>query len=118
MRSDGLSASALLRARAVTTKAIHACFNILAVLDRLGDGIVASPSRCEPREPREPREPELRELKTRPGHEIGEACRELVAMAPAFMIFNDVRVEARPGDTVGSIKDQFYAKMTDHRVRW
>ena len=45
------------------------------------------------------------------GDSIEHACAALVAMAPAFMLFNDTRVEAQPGDTAGDVHARWDAGM-------
>lgn len=43
------------------------------------------------------------------GTTIDRACERLVKSAPAFMLFNDIRIEADPGDT---------PSRGDHRRVW
>jgi len=41
----------------------------------------------------------MKEIKVGAGEHIYKACERLAANAPAFMVFNDVRIEARGGET-------------------
>jgi hypothetical protein len=50
------------------------------------------------------------------GEHIDRACERLVAMAPAFMVFNDIRVEAKRGDAAGDLKARWQRSMEEARV--
>ena len=49
----------------------------------------------------------MKEMKPEPGERIDLACDRLRALAPAFMVFNGIRVEAQPGDTVGVLCERW-----------
>jgi hypothetical protein len=46
---------------------------------------------------------DLKEMEVAAGQNITRACELLIQQAPAFMIFNGVRVEARGGETRGDL---------------
>jgi hypothetical protein len=51
----------------------------------------------------------MKEREVRPGARIYRECEELVAYAPAFMVFNGTRVEAHPGDTADAVYGRWLA---------
>jgi ribosomal protein S21 len=53
----------------------------------------------------------MKEIKVSAGDHITRACARLVKEAPAFMVFNDVRVEAKIGDTAGDLESAFQSGM-------
>lgn len=53
----------------------------------------------------------MKELQVSPGDDITDACKRLAKAAPAFMIFNTIRVEADPGDAPGDLVAQYRSKM-------
>lgn len=57
----------------------------------------------------------MNEVKTEWGECISQACERLQRAAPAFMVFNDVRVEAAPGDTAGDLQGRWTAEMDRRR---
>jgi len=54
----------------------------------------------------------MKEMKLLPGENISDACANLAKQAPAWMNFNDTRVEAKPGDTAGDIYQRWDAERT------
>jgi hypothetical protein len=54
----------------------------------------------------------MKEIEIWAGERIDLACERLAREAPAFMMFNDTRVEAVPGDTAQAI----YDRWSDRRV--
>ena len=54
----------------------------------------------------------MKELEVMCGDRIENACERLARVeAPAFMVFNDVRVEARVGETAGDLHARWSAEM-------
>lgn len=53
----------------------------------------------------------MKELDGLAGTHINDACERLVKNAPAFMVFNDVRLEAVPGVTAGDLVARYHAEM-------
>lgn len=49
------------------------------------------------------------------GTTIDRACERLVKSAPAFMLFNDIRIEADPGDTASDLVAEYHAKSDQRR---
>lgn len=43
------------------------------------------------------------------GETLIEACERLAQAAPAFMIFNELRIEAQPGDTASTLYHRWYS---------
>jgi len=54
---------------------------------------------------------EMREIDPGAGEHIDKACEKLVRAAPAFMVFNGVRVEAKVGDTAGDLHARWSEDM-------
>lgn len=46
----------------------------------------------------------MKEITVFAGDYIGNVCAQLAKEAPAFAVFNDIRVEANPGETAGDIQ--------------
>ena len=59
----------------------------------------------------------MQEYEALAGDHIRYACTKLAAMAPAFMMFNDIRVEAQPGDTVAVLEARYDAAMAAVRAK-
>lgn len=60
----------------------------------------------------------MKEYKPNVGDQIKDACEKLLAMAPAFMKFNDVLVETRAGDSVNdSMRDSAQTSRTFGSLR-
>lgn len=57
----------------------------------------------------------MNEIQVSWGDDIGRACARLAAAAPAFMVFNDVRVEASVGDTAADLQVRWSAEMDRKR---
>jgi hypothetical protein len=55
------------------------------------------------------------EMRVEPGEGIGEACKKLAAVAPAFMVFNGITVDARLGATPGELAAQWSEKISRRR---
>lgn len=55
----------------------------------------------------------MKELRVGPGDNISDACQRLVKAAPAFMIFNTIRIEADPGDTPGDLVAEYRSKIDE-----
>jgi hypothetical protein len=51
------------------------------------------------------------------GRNIGWACEQLARAAPAFMIFNDIRVEAHGGETPSELCEQWNASAQRLRAQ-
>jgi hypothetical protein len=66
----------------------------------------------------------LPEYEPLPGDHIGQACRSLLAIAPAFMIFNGIRVEAQTGVTIAYLIGKYQslraarADRVDEKQTW
>lgn len=54
---------------------------------------------------------QMKEIEVEAGEWIGSAVRRLVASAPAFCVFNNVRLEARPGESADDVWRQWTAAM-------
>jgi hypothetical protein len=57
----------------------------------------------------------MKEIEVGCGDHVARACERLVKEAPAFMVFNDVRVEARPGDSAADLHGRWTAEMDRKR---
>ena len=53
----------------------------------------------------------MKEVEAMAGDHISGACERLAAEAPAFMMFNDVRLEAIPGVAAGDLVARYHAEM-------
>lgn len=60
----------------------------------------------------------MKKMEVECGDVINNACERLASMAPAFMIFNDTRVEAQPGDTAAKLYDDWYAARTKAQAEY
>lgn len=58
----------------------------------------------------------MKEIKVFAGDEITKACERLAREAPAFAVFNEVRVEAKPGDSAGVLVARYHAEMDRKRA--
>jgi hypothetical protein len=58
----------------------------------------------------------MKEVEAYAGDHISLACKRLAAEAPAFMTFNNIRIEACPGDTAGDLEAK-YQGASEERAR-
>lgn len=59
----------------------------------------------------------MKEYEPLAGDHIDRACATLVSMAPAFMKFNDVRIEALGGESAGDLVATYHAEMDRLRAK-
>ncbi len=55
----------------------------------------------------------MKEIEVHAGERIDLALGRLVAEAPAFMVFNDTRVEAAPGETVQTVYERWCSRRPE-----
>ena len=60
----------------------------------------------------------LKEISVGPGDRIDKACERLAREAPAFMVFNEVRVEAAVGDSAADLQGRWQAGMDRAREEY
>ena len=60
----------------------------------------------------------MKEVQVSPGENIARACERLAAEAPAFMVFNDIRVEAAPGEAASDLCGRWSAEMDRRRAEY
>lgn len=60
----------------------------------------------------------MNEIEVGCGEEIGRACERLARAAPAFMVFNGVRVEAPPGAAAADLHARWSADMDRRRQEY
>lgn len=49
----------------------------------------------------------MRQMNVRPGETLAEACKKLANCAPAFMVFNGLRVDAQIGDSAETLYGRY-----------
>ena len=59
----------------------------------------------------------MKEIENLCGVHITAACKRLASEAPAFMVFNGVRVESKVGDTPGDLEAGWHAEMDRLRAK-
>lgn len=52
----------------------------------------------------------MKEVEAYAGDHISRACERLAAAAPAFMMFNEVRIEAQPGSAPGDLVAYYHSE--------
>lgn len=52
----------------------------------------------------------MKKLPIEPGEHISHACKQLAKAAPAFMVFNDIRVEAAEGESAETLFSRWNAE--------
>lgn len=52
----------------------------------------------------------MKEMEAHAGDHIARACERLAKSAPAFMLFNDIRIEAQAGATAGDLVARYQAE--------
>ena len=55
----------------------------------------------------------VQEYRPLTGDTVEYACVKLITLAPAFMLFNGVRVEAQPGDTPDAVLSRLTTARTE-----
>jgi hypothetical protein len=58
----------------------------------------------------------MKEVEAHAGDHISRACERLAANAPAFMMFNEIRIEAREGETAGDLAGKYHVE-SDKRAK-
>jgi hypothetical protein len=53
----------------------------------------------------------MKEIDSWAGTHISDVCAQLVKEAPAFLVFNGIRLEARPGDTATDLEAHYVHEM-------